>query len=229
MLKAAFIVSQMLFFYGVLAQQEQNKVVMVSGKLLNAKDSSVIVASILFEKLPYYDDMGMITSKADGTFSLPLLKGSAYIFTISKDGFKDFSKEVRILGNGVALSQDETFYIESNEIELIKLENLIFARSSPEIDKSSYEELNELADWMNKNPSVILQLEGHTDFRGNAIANMQLSQARVNAVKKYLVSKKVKKNRILTKAFGGSQPVSKDNTEEAKARNRRVEVRVIRR
>jgi outer membrane protein OmpA-like peptidoglycan-associated protein len=56
---------------------------------------------------------------------------------------------------------------------------------------------------------------------------MKLSQDRVEAVKKYLVSKGIDKNRIKTKAFGGTQPLSNDRTEEAKALNRRVEMRVL--
>jgi outer membrane protein OmpA-like peptidoglycan-associated protein len=56
---------------------------------------------------------------------------------------------------------------------------------------------------------------------------MRLSQGRVESVKDYFVDQGVKKNRVLTKAFGGSQPLSQDRTDEAKKRNRRVEVRVI--
>ncbi len=72
-------------------------------------------------------------------------------------------------------------------------------------------------------------MEGHTDFAGNPDANMRLSEARVIAVQEYLIDQRVKKSRIFTKAFGGTQPVSQERTDEAKARNRRVVVRVIRR
>ena len=116
-----------------------------------------------------------------------------------------------------------------DEVELIKLENLIFPSGRATISSESYNELDELATWMNDNPAIVIQLEGHTDFRGNATANMQLSEARVVAVKEYLVDQKVKKARILTRAFGGTEPLSRDDTPEAKALNRRVEVRVIRR
>jgi outer membrane protein OmpA-like peptidoglycan-associated protein len=57
---------------------------------------------------------------------------------------------------------------------------------------------------------------------------MELSIERVNAVKDYLISKNIKKNRVQTKAFGGTQPLTLERTDEDKRRNRRVEVRVIR-
>jgi outer membrane protein OmpA-like peptidoglycan-associated protein len=56
---------------------------------------------------------------------------------------------------------------------------------------------------------------------------MELSQARVDAAKKYMVSKGISKNRIKTKAFGGTQPLANEMTPEARALNRRVEMRIL--
>ena len=72
-----------------------------------------------------------------------------------------------------------------------------------------------------------IQLEGHTDNQGSAKANMELSESRVEAVKKYLVSKGIAKDRIKTKAYGGSQPLANEMTQEARAMNRRVEMRIL--
>ena len=71
-----------------------------------------------------------------------------------------------------------------------------------------------------------IQLEGHTDFRGNAQANMNLSQLRVNAVRDYLVNKGVSNARMTTRAFGGTSPKSRESNAEAQRINRRVEVRI---
>ncbi len=225
MLKLTLRLLLILAVFYVHGQGSSDEMVNVSGKIYSAKDTSVVNANILYEKLPYYDDMGMAVSTTEG-FNLSLVNGYTYNVSIKKDGFLDFTGEVVVSGDG-SLAQSEDFYLEVDEIELIKLENLIFARSSPRISESSYGELDELAIWMNENPTVTIQLEGHTDFRGNAQANMALSQARVEAVKEYLVDQRVKKSRIFTKAFGGTQPLSREDTEEAKTLNRRVEVRVI--
>ncbi|HET8858295.1 OmpA family protein [Marivirga sp.] len=66
-------------------------------------------------------------------------------------------------------------------------------------------------------------MEGHTDFRGITSANLRLSEKRVTAVKTYLMSRFVSSERIKTKAFGGTQLISKENTEQAKLNNRMVE------
>ena len=80
---------------------------------------------------------------------------------------------------------------------------------------------------MKDNPKLVIQLEGHTDNQGNPKMNMDLSQQRVDNVKKYLASKGVEKDRIKTKAFGGTKPILNANSNEARALNRRVEMRVL--
>ena len=74
---------------------------------------------------------------------------------------------------------------------------------------------------------MVIQLEGHTDYQGNSKDNMKLSKERVDAVKKYLEGKGISGSRIKTKAFGGTQPISKDDTAEAHRLNRRVELRIL--
>ncbi len=80
---------------------------------------------------------------------------------------------------------------------------------------------------MKDNTTMVIQLEGHTDYQGNPKDNMKLSQQRVDAVKNYVVSKGISKKRIKTKAFGGTQPLSRDDTPDAHRLNRRVELRIL--
>ena len=204
--------------------QSRDTLVVVYGKMLKAQDSTPISGTILYEKLPYYDDMGTSLVESDGVFELQLLLGETYNFSVTKQGYKKYQKEVSLDGN---LNFD--IYVTEDIVELRKLENLNFVTNSDQITSVSYGELDELAQWLNENPTIIIQLEGHTDFGGNQDAALRLSQARVESVRNYLIEKRVKKNRIFTKAFGGTQPIVTEGTREERAVNRRVEVRVIRR
>ena len=220
----------LLLAAGVLSfgqiSQEQN-IVSITGKLLKDTDSTAVSGNLLYEKLPYYDDVGMTSIAEDGQFSLQLIDGNKYNFSIKKEGFEDFAQEI------TAQAQDEPYVlymieIKEEVVEVIKLDNLIFRRGSPEITSDSFTELDRLATWLEENPTFVIQLEGHTDFRGNPQTNMLLSEARVERVKEYLIKdKKIKKARLFTKAFGGTQPLTREDTDEAKARNRRVEVSII--
>ena len=95
------------------------------------------------------------------------------------------------------------------------------------INPKSFPGLDEVVALMKDNTKLVIQLEGHTDNQGNAKLNMELSQDRVDNVKKYIVSKGVEKDRVKTKAFGGTKPILSTNTPEARARNRRVEMRIL--
>lgn len=223
------LLSLILISAALISQgQAIDKYVRFNGKVLSQKDTSGISASIYYEKLPYYDDMGTAKSGPQGNYEFYLINGDKYNFRITLNGFLELTRELTVTNANGDGSMNFDFYLEpEEEPELITLNNLIFARGSDVITESSFEELDNLVNYLESRPSLIIQLEGHTDFAGNPEANMSLSEARVTAVKEYLVSKGVKKNRVLTKAFGGSQPLYTERTDEAKAKNRRVEVRVI--
>lgn len=220
------------FLCGITYGQGSDEYVRVYGQTLSAKDSSAVSVSMYYEKLPYYDDMGMSKSNLDGQFEFYLSDATEYNFRISESGFEKLSNKLSVAGStteGSTKVMEINFFVTpEEEPELMTIENLIFARGSDRISESSYSSLDDLASYLEERPNMVIQLEGHTDFAGNAEANMALSQARVESVKDYLVDKGIKKNRLLTKAFGGSQPLTTDRTDEAKTRNRRVEVRVLR-
>ena len=150
--------------------QTTDELVAISGKMMRAQDSSLISGNILYEKLPYYDDMGMTSVSDDGRFEMQLVKGQTYNLSVSKTGYIKYEGQL-------TASEPQVFdiYVKEDIIELRKLENLLFASSSDRINSSSYEELDGLARWLNENPSIVIQLEGHTDFAGNADANLRLS------------------------------------------------------
>jgi outer membrane protein OmpA-like peptidoglycan-associated protein len=81
--------------------------------------------------------------------------------------------------------------------------------------------------FLQDNPTVRIQLEGHTDNVGTATDNQKLSTARAYATVNYLVEKGVSGKRLLAKGFGATQPVADNKTEEGRAQNRRTELRVL--
>lgn len=216
-----------LYSSNVFAQNDNASLVKVTGTLYSAEDSSKIEGRILYEKLPYYDDMGVSSSNANGEYTIFLVAENTYNIEASGSEYETLKIEFVPNANGDSqIIQDFYLYV-SQELRLIKLDNLIFARGRSIISAESFEELDRLVQWLDERPNKIIQLEGHTDFQGNSSANMTLSQDRVDAVKDYLVQKGTKKSRVLTKAFGGTQPLSTERTDEAQTMNRRVEVRII--
>ncbi|MFT4736592.1 MAG: OOP family OmpA-OmpF porin [Cyclobacteriaceae bacterium] len=209
----------------------QGRFLTVKGKVVNKTDSSALVGvTVLYEKLPYYDDMGMTRTDEDGSYSFHLAENTAYVFRIDGvPGYLTYEEEQVISGETDDTEAVLDLFVSPEEREeLIRLDNLNFNRGSATIMSSSFGSLDDFIIYINERPDVMIQLEGHTDFAGNDEANMRLSQARVESIGEYLGKNGVKKSRILTKAFGGTLPLTQERTDEARLLNRRVEVRLIR-
>lgn len=200
------------------------------GKITNAETGEPISARILYESLPYGNRIGVINNSM---FSFPMFDREHYSITIEAAGFAP----AKYLLDPSAANADNQV-VRNIQLstgtkpaptvgKVMRLDNLIFEVGKSKIDPESFGELDILLNLMNDNPGMVIQLEGHTDFLGDARANMRLSQQRVESVRDYLTGKGIAKSRIRTKAFGGSQPLSRDNTPEAHRLNRRVEVRIL--
>ena len=106
--------------------------------------------------------------------------------------------------------------------------NVFFQQSRAILKSESFPELDRLVEIMNENPSIGIELSGHTDNVGNRDALIKLSDDRVAAVKVYLEEKGIKKGRIAGRGYGGSRPIAPNDTNENRQRNRRVEVTITR-
>jgi outer membrane protein OmpA-like peptidoglycan-associated protein len=85
-------------------------------------------------------------------------------------------------------------------------------------------ELDKLTKLMFVNPTLRIEVGGHTDNAGSDADNLKLSDQRANAVRDFLVKKGIEAARITAKGYGETQPMATNDTEEGRALNRRTEV-----
>ena len=103
-----------------------------------------------------------------------------------------------------------------------KIPSINFEFDSTIIKHSSYEVLDKVAEILKTNPKIKLVIEGHTDVVGSDEYNDWLSGARTSAVKDYLVSRGIPSETIKTFGHGKRMPLTKDDSPEGRACNRRV-------
>lgn len=221
---------------GFIRAQSSDTTIFAQGKIVNASTKQAVIAKISFQSLPYGNKVG---SRTGSEYSFPLFDNDKYAITVEAAGFETYKATVdpakanssRAVVNDIELMVSVVKPVESARAvgKVIPLNNLIFGQSSAKIGPSSYVELNSIAKELNDNPKMIIQIEGHTDVdrKDTAKKNMILSEDRVDAVKDYLVSKGVAKNRVKTKAFGGTQPIYTGTDVKQRALNRRVEARIL--
>ena len=96
--------------------------------------------------------------------------------------------------------------------------------SSASVDPRSFELIKRIADAIKKIPAERkVSIEGHTDNRGKKVANEKLSQSRAEAVIAHLVRAGIERERLSAKGYGPSKPLASNDTEDGRAKNRRVE------
>lgn len=111
--------------------------------------------------------------------------------------------------------------------ENIVLQNVLFVRSRADLLPDSYPELDKLIVTLKANPKLKIELSGHTDNGGSRQSNIDLSERRVETVKKYLQAKDIQADRISGNGYGPDKPIADNSKEETRRLNRRVEFRLF--
>ncbi len=139
--------------------------------------------------------------------------------------------EVEIVGPNLRDNLEDSVLQVSKDIkvgEKLALKNIFFENGKSYILPESFIELNKLVQYLMKNPSIQIQINGHSDNSGLKYKNQKISELRAREVFEYLIKKGVQ-NKLYFKGFGSTQPIASNNTDEGKALNRRVELEIIKR
>lgn len=139
--------------------------------------------------------------------------------------------EVEIVGPNLRDNQEDSTLQVNKNIKIgekLALKNIFFENGKHYLLPESYIELNKLAQYLMKNPSIQIQINGHSDNTGLKFKNQKISELRAREVFEYLIKKGVQ-NKLYYKGFGSSQPIASNDSEEGKTLNRRVELEIIKR
>lgn len=102
-------------------------------------------------------------------------------------------------------------------------QHLYFETGKAQLNKEAEEELSHILQLLHENAELTITVSGHTDNVGDAQANLQLSQDRAEVVTNCLAVHGINKNRLSVKGFGSSKPISTNDTQTGRDKNRRVE------
>jgi OOP family OmpA-OmpF porin len=100
---------------------------------------------------------------------------------------------------------------------------VLFDVNRATIKPEAAEVLLRIANFLKTNQQYTVEIQGNTDSTGPLAWNMQLSEKRADAVKRYLATNGVAAGRLTTKGFGPNEPLAPNNTSEGRAKNRRVD------
>lgn len=204
------------------------KTLWVKGKVFDKKSTKGLPSGIELTDLSTRDVLSKVQTDETGNYLITLPVGKDYAFTVKRKGYLFFSENFPLS----KVDPDSTYAIdiplqplEANAT--IVLNNIFFDTKMYDIKPESTTELDNLVQLLKDNPTLKIQISGHTDNVGKAEDNLVLSENRAKAVVNYLTSKGINAARLTFKGFGAAQPVETNATEEGRARNRRTELQVI--
>jgi outer membrane protein OmpA-like peptidoglycan-associated protein len=109
----------------------------------------------------------------------------------------------------------------------IVLEGINFETNSAQITPDSEPTLTKALNTLRTNPQLRVEIQGHTDDVGNDRANQRLSESRANSVRDYLVQRGIDGSRMTTRGYGETTPLVPNDSDENRAKNRRIQFQVL--
>lgn len=204
------------------------KTLWVKGNVFDEKTKQGLPSAVELINLATAQTISKVQTDEEGNYLITLPIGNDYAFNVNRKGYLFYSENFFLKQS----STDTTYTIDIplTPIEVnasIVLKNIFFDVNKWELKQESMIELDKVIQLLKDNPSVKIEIGGHTDNVGKPADNLTLSNNRAKSVINYFLYKGIPAERISSKGFGETKPVSVNTTVEGRAKNRRTELRVV--
>jgi outer membrane protein OmpA-like peptidoglycan-associated protein len=166
---------------------------------------------------------------------LSLREGDAYDVNVWKKGYTYFNTTVDLSSKSIEKIEAAVKAIQEKPIVLQELtkatkmvfNNITFETNAAELNAGSYEEVLRLAKFLTENPDIRIEISAHTDDVGSNIYNLRLSGKRATSVVDFLAHQGIARERMESRGYGEEHPLLPNTSDENRAANRRVEIKII--
>lgn len=182
-------------------------------------------------------EIGRQITNDKAEFDFPVVPFDAYTITVLKDGFEDSTIEFEAdkgsrftYNKNLELRPTKAEILEVEDKTIINIENIYFDFDKWTIKQESTISLNKVVDILNANPEMRIDINAHTDSKGNKGYNFDLSESRAAEAMKYLISKGIDANRLISHGYGETMLLidcKNDCTKAEDQINRRIEFVII--
>lgn len=208
--------------------QIQSRGNIVKGTVTDSQTKKPIPSDVELFDLKANKRISMFTSDSVNGHYLIVVPGkSEYALHVSEPGYLFYSLHF----NDEEKDQDQPLTIDI-ALQPIKknavtvLNNIFFEFNKYEINPKSFTELDEVVKFLKDNPTIKVEISGHTDNVGNESYNQQLSLKRAQSVVEFLSSKGIAPTRLAQVGYGSKKPIKPNDSEENRQVNRRIEFKI---
>ncbi len=220
-----------LYKFDLYKEARPQQITFIKGDVKDNVGNEVTGAVVEIKNIRTEEKTFAVTDSSTGQWmaAVNLKQKDDILVTVKKEDQAFLSKVVSV--------KDLTFEAPAKEIKMVVQEalpgktfvinNIFYATNSAELTKESKVVLKSFAGYLKENPTIKIEIHGHTDNVGNPKANEALSTNRAFSVKSALEELGINGDRINAKGFGSIKPVAENTTEEGRAKNRRTEFMIV--
>jgi len=208
---------------------EIDRSIVLKGIVSDREDSIPLMARLEIIDLDINDIIATsISDKESGNYSIRLKEKKNYGIEITSQGYMLFLDIVSIPSDYEESELNRNFSLQKVKVgEKVILKNIFFELNKATLTSASYVELGRVLKLLESNPTVRIEVSGHTDNVGSYEVNQRLSEARAKAVVDYLIENGIDSARLEYAGYAFSQPVATNDTDDGRAQNRRVEFEIL--
>lgn len=199
------------------------------GKVKDSETGEPVLAKIDLMDLSSEKIIGTTASSdLDGSYKIKLPSKKSYMIGLRATGFLADTRRIDVPENW----SKEVYNLNVDLIRVkvgkkVVLKNIFFESGKSVLTPGSYTELERLLNIMKENGQIKIEISGHTDLTGTESLNLALSEARAKTVVEYMVQNGIDRSRINFKGYGSSQPIADNASSSGRAKNRRVEFKIL--
>lgn len=205
-----------------------NKTLWVTGQVFDKKTSKGLPSDVELIDLATKQQVSEVQTDEQGNYLITLPVGRDYAFNVNRKGYLFYSDNYLLSKEFADSTYEKNIPLQPIEVNAsIVLNNIFFDVNKYELKPESQVELDKVIALLKENPTVKIEISGHTDNAGKPADNLTLSNNRSKAVVNYLITNGIAVQRLTPKGYGETQPIADNASEQGKARNRRTEMKVI--
>ncbi len=211
-----------------IEDKSDKELTLVQGKITDNQDNPVQADIEIYDVDADKSIGNYHSNEKTGEYLISLPAGKNYAMFVNKDDYLFYTENFNTTKKFDFEKVTKNIKLQPLQVDAKTiLKNIYFDYAKAILKEESFSTLNRVVKFMNDNPNIKMEISGHTDNVSSLATNQPLSENRAKAVMNYLIKNGIDASRLTSKGYADKFPVTDNNTEEGKAQNRRVELKII--
>lgn len=197
----------------------------ITGRVLDKKTGKPLASTVVYNVVvDGRSDIPISLNTETAEYSIEVTPASTYVLSAKAEKYYPISEVIDLSKEKGNIKIIKDLVVAPIEVgQTIRINNIYFETAKAVLKPASFPELDKLTKFLIDNPTIVVEVVGHTDNVGKPDKNLQLSRWRARAVEQYLEKNGVAASNVSFNGFGSTKPIANNKTKEGKAQNRRVE------